>query len=214
MKKIAVDTVRGFLKEYKNECWHDIVKTYSIGDSTFDVVFNINLSVDERDLFVQRVVSGSFDLSGQYHDELFHAMLHATVLQMCTNLPALALKGERTDDGQAVLDLDQMDVLFGALKTDSLPDEFQSFYARMKNACVLAVQEKKQYLLYENSSSAAVRDFVFSIRDLITRVSSLVTDENLRDLMSYAETLQGIANTIGRDDITNKVIEINRNSDE
>ena len=74
MKKIAVNTVKNFLKENKRE--NTFTQTFEVGDNTFDVTFRTALSVMEKSVFLNRVVSGCFDMTGKYRPEYVSPMSH------------------------------------------------------------------------------------------------------------------------------------------
>ena len=90
MKKIAVNTMKTFLKEHKREDTY--TQTFKVADSSFEVVFHTNLSIAEKSTFINRVLKGCFDHMGNFRPEYVSPVLRATILQMCTNVPALTLK--------------------------------------------------------------------------------------------------------------------------
>ena len=57
MKKIAVNTVKAFLKEHKREDAY--TQTFTMGDSSFEVAFHTALTVSEKNHLYQ---SGDFRL--------------------------------------------------------------------------------------------------------------------------------------------------------
>ena len=52
MKKIAVNTVKAFLKEHKREDAY--TQTFTMGDSSFEVAFHTALTVSEKTTFINR----------------------------------------------------------------------------------------------------------------------------------------------------------------
>ena len=106
MKKIAVNTVKAFLKENKKEDAY--TQAFTVGDSSFEVSFHTALTIAEKSTFLNRVVSGCFDATGKFRPEYVSPMLRATILQMCTNIPAMTLKNETDEVGVPALDVDAM----------------------------------------------------------------------------------------------------------
>ena len=64
MKKIAVNTVKAFLKENKKEDAY--TQAFTVGDSSFEVSFHTALTIAEKSTFLNRVVSGCFDATGKF----------------------------------------------------------------------------------------------------------------------------------------------------
>ena len=101
MKKIAVDTMRTFLKEHKAE---NITKlSVPVGDSSFELEIKTHLTVTEKSTFISRVLSGCFDVMGNFRPEYVSPMMRATILQMCTNLPVLVEKGVKAENGESAM---------------------------------------------------------------------------------------------------------------
>lgn len=113
MKKIAVNTVKAFLKENKKEDAY--TQAFTVGDSSFEVSFHTALTIAEKSTFLNRVVSGCFDATGKFRPEYVSPMLRATILQMCTNIPAMTLKNETDKAGAPALDVDAMNELYLAI---------------------------------------------------------------------------------------------------
>lgn len=211
MKKIAVGTIKNYMKEQREKDTKRFTAKYKIGDSAFEVEFRYDLSVDERDLFIRRVVQGSFDGLGQYHEAFFIAMRNATLLQMCSNVPALAVSGERADDGSALLDVNAMDELCRMLMDNKAVlenEEFQAFVNDIYQDCFGAMLDRKAELERINSASYAVRDLVFTLKDLIERIGNMVGDVNPEDLMKYAGALAQNTEGLNRDELVDKVIQL------
>ena len=162
MKKIAVNTVKAFLKEHKREDAY--TQTFTMGDSSFEVAFHTALTVSEKTTFVS-------------------PMLRATIMQMCTNLPPLTLKNETDDEGAAALDLNGMNELYLALNLDAVQNEgYQAMLGEMVALCTQAIDWKKGCTLSGNTTENALRDLIVA---LTTKVDSL----NVSDLMQFAGDL-------------------------
>ena len=181
MKKIAVNTVKAFLKEHKREDAY--TQTFTMGDSSFEVAFHTALTVSEKTTFINRVISGCFDSTGKFRPEYVSPMLPATIMQMCTNLPPLTLKNETDDEGAAALDLNGMNELYLALNLDAVQNEgYQAMLGEMAALCTQAIDWKKGCTLSGNTTENALRDLIVA---LTTKVDSL----NVSDLMQFAGDL-------------------------
>lgn len=75
-------------------------------------------AIAEKSTFLNRVVSGCFDATGKFRPEYVSPMLRATILQMCTNIPAMTLKNETDEVGVPALDVDAMNELYLAMDLD------------------------------------------------------------------------------------------------
>lgn len=181
MKKIAVNTVKAFLKENKKEDAY--TQAFTVGGSSFEVSFHTALTIAEKSTFLNRVVSGCFDATGKFRPEYVSPMLRATILQMCTNVPALTLKNETDDAGAPVLDIDAMNELYVAMDLDKVQDPgYQSMLAEMAYLCGQAIDWKKSSTISNHGTDAAIRDL---LEGLAEKVKSIDTDT----LMQYAGVL-------------------------
>lgn len=154
MKKIAVNTIKSFLKEQETE--HEVTKSFQIGEASFDIQICTKLSTDEKSVFINRVLSGCFDRTNRFRPEYFTPMLRATMLQMCTNVPVLTKKGEAD-----TLDLDGMNDLYAALDLDRMGNtEYIGLLQEMIQLCNLAIDWRKSSILAvvgsENTAAEAV----------------------------------------------------------
>lgn len=176
MKKIAVNTVKAFLKEYKRK--DSFVKTYTVEDSSFDVTFRTKLSVDEKTIFINRVLQGCFDSAGDFRPEYAPLAMRATFLQMCTNLPAIPLKNVTSGNGAPALDFDAMDELYKALDLDHLDNSgFRDMAVEMNSLCWKAIEWKKNRVLSAHNSDTALRDL---LETLAAKVESVDTEAMMR----------------------------------
>lgn len=181
MKKIAVNTVKSFLKE--NRCKDTYTKTFRVGEATFEVAFHTALSVDEKSTFIKRMITGCFDAAGNFRPEYVSPMLRATIMQMCTNIPALTLKNETDPNGAPALDLDGMNELYLAMDLDNVQDTgYQTMMNEMVHLCGQAIDWKRSTLLTNRNTDSALYDLL-SI--LTAKVEGLDTDS----LMQYAGIL-------------------------
>lgn len=193
MKKIAVNTVKSYMKEHPREDAY--TQTFEVGESSFDVVFHTALTTNEKSIFISRVVSGCFDATGKFRPEYVSPMLRATIIQMCTNIPALTLKNETDQAGAAVLDIDGMNELYLAMDLDNVQDRgYQSMMHEMVPLCGQAIDWQKSHALAEHSTDAALRHLLDA---LTAKVDSLDMDS----LLQYAGTLSKATEGLGEGDI-------------
>lgn len=205
MKKIAVNTIKAFLKEHK--CDGAYTQTFDVANSSFDVVFHTNLSIAEKTIFINRVLSACFDDVGNFRPEYISPMLRATVIQMCTNVPALSLKDETSESGAPVLDLDAMNNLYMAMDLDNVNNhEYHVMLDEMTKLCLQAIEWKKEHDLSNHNTDSALRNL---LNMLSTKVEDLDTDA----LMRYANTLSEATKELEEDAVVNKVIDLSRHFD-
>lgn len=181
MKKIAVNTVKNFLKENKRE--NTFTQTFEVGDNTFDVTFRTALSVMEKSVFLNRVVSGCFDMTGKYRPEYVSPMLRATIIQMCTNIPAMTLKNESDSEGAPVLDIDGMNELYLTMDLDNIQnDDYQAMLHEMVYLSTQAIDWKRSSVLADHGTDSA-------LRNLLNSLSAKVQSLDMDSLMKYAAVL-------------------------
>ena len=172
MKKIAVNTVKAFLKENKKEDAY--TQAFTVGDSSFEVSFHTALTIAEKSTFLNRVVSGCFDATGKFRPEYVSPMLRATILQMCTNIPAMTLKNETDEAGASALDVDAMNELYLAMDLDHVQN---AGYQDMLNE-----HKDKSSILADHGTDTA-------LRDLLEGLADKVKDIDTESLMQYAGIL-------------------------
>lgn len=183
MKKIAVNTIKAFLKEHKREGTY--TETFTVGDSSFEVAFHTALTVDEKSVFINRVISGCFDSTGKFRPEYVSPMLRATIIQMCTNIPPLTLKNDNDGEGAPALDLDSMNALYLAMNLDAVKDEgYQAMLGEIVPLCIQAIDWRKSYIQSGGTTDNA-------LRDLITALTTKVNSLDVGELMQFAGDLSG-----------------------
>jgi hypothetical protein len=181
MKKIAVNTVKAFLKENKKEDAY--TQAFTVGDSSFEVSFHTALTIAEKSTFLNRVVSGCFDATGKFRPEYVSPMLRATILQMCTNIPAMTLKNETDEVGVLALDVDAMNELYLAMDLDHVQNAgYQDMLNEMVPLCGQAIDWKKSSILADHGTDTA-------LRDLLEGLADKVKDIDTESLMQYAGIL-------------------------
>lgn len=189
MKKIAVNTVKAFLKE--NKKGDTYTQAFAVGESSFEVTFHTALSVAEKSTFLNRVISGCFDVTGKYRPEYVLPMLRATILQMCTNVPAMTLKNETDMAGAPALDIDAMNELYLAMDLDNIQnDDYQDMLNEMTYLCHQAIDWKKDSNLADHGTDTA-------LRELLVGLTEKVKDIDTKELMQYAGILSESTKELG-----------------
>lgn len=207
MKKIAMDTARNYVKEKKPA---GVVKTSMVFASGAEVEVEIrtSLTTEEKSTFINRVLSGCFDGNGDYRPEYLTPMLRATILQMCTNLPVISLKGEKTDNGESVMDIDAMDALYSALDLDALDDAgYQSLMGEMVHQCAVATDWRKARNL--SGANTALADAAKSVRELAAALMTKLDGFDLEALTEYAAKLSKATDGMDEGQIVNALIKEN-----
>lgn len=187
MKKISVDTAKNYIKEKSPEGMTKTSMVFNDGQEV-EVEIRTKLTTDEKSAFISRVLSGCFDGNGNYRPEYMTPMLRATILQMCTNLPVISRKGEKTEDGEAVMDIDAMDALYVSLNLDTLNDVgYQSMMGEMVHLSGIAADWRKAKQL-----SGAKEELAYaarSVRELAEALTAKIDGLDLDALMEYAKKL-------------------------
>lgn len=185
MKKIAVNTVKAFLKEHADT--RMVTKEFSVADATFEVQIRTILTVDEKTKFISRVVRNCFDAAGNYHPEFLTPMLRATILQMCTNVPVLTMKGEAEN-----MDLDAMNALYQAMNLDYVDNEpYQAMMREMVGLCQVGIEWRKARNLSDGNKVSvnamnALGDAAISIRNVMEALAKKADSTDMDTLMQYA----------------------------
>lgn len=188
MKKIAVNTVKAFLKEHAET--EMVTKEFPVADSTFEVQIRTILTIDEKTKFISRVVRNCFDAAGNYHPEFLTPMLRATILQMCTNVPVLTMKGEAEN-----MDLDAMNALYAAMELDFLDDgAYQAMMQEMVGLCQVGIEWRKARNLSDGNkvntdAMNALGDAAISIRNVMEALAKKADGTDMGVLMEYAGQL-------------------------
>lgn len=184
MKKIAVNTIKTFLKERKAANITNV--SFPVGDRSFDVEIKTSLTVAEKTTFINRLLSGCFDVAGNFRPEYVTPMLRATILQMCTNVPIMTLKNEQSEDGGSLMDIEAMNALYVAMDLDSLENgEYQAMMGELVHLCNLAIDWKKSCII-----SAGALDS--SLRGLIETLNAKVESVDASNLMEFAGQLSEV----------------------
>ena len=169
MKKIAVGTVKAFLKENQYQPERTVIH---VGDTDVEVTLSYDLTVEQKGMFTRRVMSGCFDELGRYRPESYSAMFKATVLQMCSDLPTLTLSGEKMDDGGAVMDINDMARLFDLLNICDTA-AYKSFLTEMSGICAQAIEWRKQLILAREAKPDS--DIYGDVAEIVSHIKSFVS---------------------------------------
>lgn len=190
MKKISVKTVKAFMDSVADDVADEIV--CSVGDASFTVHLKTKLTVEEKGQFIRRVVDSCFGADGSYHPQYFVPMVRATMIQMCTDLPALSL---RSEDGD-LLDVDGMNDLYMAMDFDdvNLRPAFRTLFLDMTGLCEHAVEyERGMCIASANAASdqalTEVAGAMKSIRDAAAAIAKQVNGADTAKLLEYAGKL-------------------------
>ncbi len=205
MNKIAVDTVKAMLKEA--ETADTMTKTFQLGESEVVVEIKTRLKTAEKSTFIRRVLSGCFDSAGDFRPEYFTPMVRATVIQMCTNLPAISIRGSRSDDGESLMDIDAMERLFLILDMDNLDSlEYRQMIAELVQLTNNAIDWKRQ-----RSGSDIICDAIQDGRErinaLIDEVEQVLNLDRLDELITYAATLSKKTEELGEGELVKAILQ-------
>lgn len=201
MKKIAVNTIKSFLKEHKREDMY--TENVQIADSSFQVTYHTDLTIEEKSAFINRVLSGCFDISGRFRPEYVTPVFRATILQVCTNIPAIAVK-HSGKAGAPELDLNAMNDLYQALGMDRLGiPGYQDMVDELNQLCQQAIDWKKSVTLSQNSINT-------DLHHLLNALAAKVESINTEELIGYASSLSKSTKGLEEDSIVNKLIELSR----
>lgn len=205
MKKIAVETAKKFLKENTPE--HVAQGKAQLADGT-EIAFEIrtHLTTEEKSTFIHRVLSGCFDAQGDYRPEYMTPMLRATILQMCTNLPALSLKGVQTTDGEAAMDIEAMNNLYVALNMDATNSaEYQNMMGELVYLCNVAADWRKARTL--SGTNEALSAAAEGVRELMAALLTKLDGFDLEGLTEYAAKLSKATEGMSEKQLVAAIIE-------
>jgi hypothetical protein len=207
MKKISVDTVRAFLKEKEADRAACAEVCMELADGTeVKVTLRTELSTAEKSVFISRVLSGCFDERGEFRPEYVTPMLRATILQMCSDLPAISPRGKSGE-----LDIDAMNALYEALDLDCLDDaDYRMMVRELVALCHEAIEWRKAREL--NSAGSAAKNAADAARELMgvltEKVGSLDVDALAESAAKLAKTTDGLESDALRDAFVKAGLEV------
>lgn len=208
MKKIAVDTVKNFVKVCDTS-EHVGTHTFAMGEWSMTMECKLELTLYEQSVFINRVLSGCFDELGNYRPEYFEPMMHATMIQMCTNLPAVSLRGERDAEGGQLIDLKFMDSLYMMIGLENTFPTYPAFYDRMEKLCREAVAWRKERIL-ASEKSESFDSIVHAVNDVAQAVIDKVNSMDLDALTEYAGALSKATDGLNDGGILNGLLEMHK----
>lgn len=207
MKKISVKTVKAFVDSVADDGMEEIV--CGVGDAAFTVHLKTKLTVVEKGQFIRRVVDGCFGENGSYHPQYFAPMIRATMIQMCTDLPALSLRGEDGD----LLDVDGMNDLYMAMDFDdvNLRPAFRALLMDMTGLCEDAVAyERNMYIACANAASdqvlMEVAGAMKAIREAAASIAKQVNGADTAKLLEYAGKLSQATDGVAPDRMVEELV--------
>jgi len=175
MKKIAVSTIKSFLKEYENEKIYR--HTILVDGKECVIEFNYDLSVNEWSMFLNRVAGSCFDGEGVLRPEYIRPMVYATILQMCSNVPTLVLRKKKGDNDESLMDVSAMsrvfEIIFESLEAG---DSFGDPATRRFRCFVYEIESKCNEFIYNSikeNDAAARNAFVAMCGELLETVESV-----------------------------------------
>ena len=194
MKQISTNTVKEFLKNTQKTT--EITRTFTVGEADVEYTIKTALTIDEKAKFINRVLSGCFDALGNYRPEYETPMLRATIIQMCTNLPVLSRKGEKTDSGESVMDIEAMDALYVALGLENIDDAgYQMMKGEILSLSRMALEWRRSRTLVQDKGDLG--EIAFDIRSVLAQLSKLIESTDIASLTEFAAKLS--KNTNGLD---------------
>lgn len=209
MKKIAVNTAKAFLKAHETK--DTITMDFPVGESSFEVQIRTALTIDEKTKFISRVTRNCFDAAGNYHPEFLTPMLRATVLQMCTNIPVLTIKGEAEN-----MDLDAMDALYCAMDLDNLEEpSFRLMLGEMVALCRTGIEWRQARTLNSSNNTeaiAALGNAAVSVRNVMEALEKKLDGMDTTEMMRYAAQLSKATEGLDEGGILKGLIEVNKSS--
>ena len=164
------------------------------------MTFKRKLSLEEQNLFIQRVISGCFDIFGEYHPEGFTPMFNATVLQLCSNTPALskpAAKKEDGEKGEALLDIDAMNDFYNTIKDDVMKaggKEYETFVSKLDVLCyqrLAWINEQRKYRHLETIAKMCddMQALIQVAGTFINNLEDIVESTDTEELLQYAKSI-------------------------
>ena len=194
MKQISTNTVKKFLKNTQKTA--EITRAFTVGQSEVEYTIKTALTIDEKTRFINRVLSGCFDALGNYRPEYETPMLRATIIQMCTNLPVLSRKGEKTESGENVMDIEAMDALYVALGLENIDDaEYQMMKGEILSLSRIALDWRRNRTLVQDKGDLG--EIAFDARSVLAQLSKLIESTDIASLTEFAAKLS--RNTNGLD---------------
>ncbi len=191
MKKVSINTVRAFLKERATQTENYIVKEFPVQESTFSVKIKTVLNLTEKSTFINRVLNGCFDTLGNFRPEYLSPVLRATMLQVCTDIPTIPLRGDKDEDGGSLMDIEAMSELYIAMDLDNLNDQsYQIMLNEIVQLCHQAIDWKRAKML--SGGADAFKEFgdtLKAVKKFVLSITEKMDGVDYKALQKLAETL-------------------------
>lgn len=216
MKKIAVSTVKAYMKSLGLEDTFEV----PIGDQGFVLTFKNKLTLEEKNTFIQRVMSGCFDIFGEYHPEGYQPMFNATMLQLCSNAPALSKpkskKDNGEDEGDPLLDIDAMNDFYQAIEgcvMEAGGKRFQDFVFEMDALCCQRLEWLNEHQKYRDLKPIAelceeMQNIVRVAGALFSNLEEVVENTDTKELVEYARAVTGGLETLDGENLVKNMFKV------
>ena len=212
MKKVKVSDLKSCVKNANAKDKVAVTKFIDGKEISFEV--RLFLSIQEQSIFVRRVLSGCFDLYGDFRPEYKEPMFQATVLQMFTNLPVISMKDE--SGGEDLIDIDKMARLFEILFNDiSANNQLSRSLDNLQRMVNEAIEWKKSRILAADSAPMTdiYGDFscaMKALRKTLETIADKTSEVDIEKLTKMANDLSEKVGAINENELVNKVIDFHR----
>lgn len=208
MKKLSVETMKKYMKT--KEPQKSVKVHYEFDGAEFDVEVRVSLSCAEQSAFIDRVLAGCFDDSGNFLPEYFDPMFHATVLQMMTNVPPIPIRGAANDDGEKLLDIDAMDELYDALalENDEATEDFCGFIGYLYGLCDNAAEYRRARNLANSGVTGDLSAIVSGVRRFVESLVDKVESVNTEELLTYAGQLAELTRGMNAEGVADAMLRL------
>ena len=133
-----------FMKE--TESANTTVVTYNFAEQSFDVTLKTNMTVDDKSVFIDRVVNGCFDSNTEYRPEFRDAIFQITILQMLSDVPVFTKKmnelDEKGNEIEKKIDVIDIDKTYDLCKKLDLFHKANDAFRVLVNELVYLVETK------------------------------------------------------------------------
>lgn len=152
-KKLTKKTIDAIMKANKNNDKCE-VEIKSNGESIL-IEISTAMTLDEKDVFINRVVNACFDADDEYRPEYRNPVFEITLLQMLTNVPVFTQKIEElNDDGNPtgeqmeIIDIDKTYELCRILnlREGVFDDDFKKLTNELRTLVNKKIDYRKQII--------------------------------------------------------------------
>lgn len=204
MKKISVTSVKEYMKQAAEPEYKTFCKFVGKNDKEVEIVYKDVFTIEEESTFIDRIIDNVFDDNMRFRPEYVQPMVHATLIQMFTNLPTIPIGNSEYMDVRA------MDRMFYIFKFDKLNCESWDTLSALAGS---AVKYEKDKRLAETSTASdrAVDEFANTMKSLTEVVNTLgkkVNDINMNEMIEYAGRLSNATQELQEGSILNGLIDV------